>query len=136
MAESQKRDERCRPSSQDHSIQLFTDALEQASTKEFVVRQGKKARHIPGCLNVMANLLSRSNQVQSSKWSLHPQVFKKICLKLFTPHVDLFATQQNHKLPLYVSPVPDPNACDIDALNITGRASLPMLTLPWLSFTG
>ena len=25
-----------------------------------------KARHIPGCLNVMADLLSRSNQVQSS----------------------------------------------------------------------
>ena len=31
-----------------------------------------KARHIPGCLNVMADLLSRSNQVQSTEWSLHP----------------------------------------------------------------
>ena len=30
-----------------------------------------KARHIPGCLNVMADLLSRSNQVQSTEWSLH-----------------------------------------------------------------
>ena len=48
-----------------------------------------KARYIPGCLNVMADLLSRSNQVQSTKWSLHPQVFKQICLKWFTPHVDL-----------------------------------------------
>ena len=28
-----------------------------------------KARHIPGCLNVMADL-SRSNQVQSTEWSL------------------------------------------------------------------
>ena len=36
-----------------------------------------KARHIPGCLNVMADLLSRSNQVQSTEWSLHPQVFKQ-----------------------------------------------------------
>ena len=77
-----------------------------------------KARHIPGCLNVMANLLSRSNQVQSTEWSLHPQVFHQICQKWFTPHVDLFATHQNHKLPLYVSPIPDPNAWDIDALNI------------------
>ena len=77
-----------------------------------------KARHIPGCLNVMADLLSRSNQVQSTEWSLHPQVFKQICQKLFTPHVDLFATHLNHKLPLYVSPVPDPNAWDIDAQNI------------------
>ena len=37
-----------------------------------------KARHIPGCLNVMADLLSRSNQVQSTEWSLHPQVSKKV----------------------------------------------------------
>ena len=37
-----------------------------------------KARHIPGCLNVMADHLSRSNQVQSTQWSLHPQVFKQI----------------------------------------------------------
>ena len=77
-----------------------------------------RARHIPGCLNVMADLLSRSNQVQSTEWSLHPQVFKQICQKWFTPHVDLFATHLNHKLPLYISPVPDPKAWDIDALNI------------------
>ena len=77
-----------------------------------------KARHIPGCLNVMADLLSRSNQVQSTEWSLHPQVFKEICRKWFTPHVDLFATHLNHKLPLYVSPIPDPRAWNIDALNI------------------
>ena len=77
-----------------------------------------KARHIPGCLNVMADLLSRSNLEQSTEWSLHPQVFKQICQKWFTPHVDLFATHLNHKLPLYVSPIPDPRAWDIDALNI------------------
>ena len=53
-----------------------------------------KARHIPGCLNVMADLLSRSNQVQSTEWSLHPQVFKQICLKWFTPHVDLSSEPQ------------------------------------------
>ena len=77
-----------------------------------------KARHIPGCLNVMADLLSRSNQVQSTEWSLQPQVIKQISRKRFTPYVDLFATHLNHKLPLYVSPVPDPGAWDIDALNI------------------
>ena len=31
-----------------------------------------KARHISGCLNVMADLLSKSSQVQSTEWSLHP----------------------------------------------------------------
>ena len=77
-----------------------------------------KARHIPGCLSMMADLLSRSNQVQSTEWSLHLQVFKQVCQKWFTPHVDLCATHLNHKLPLYVSPVPDRNAWDIDALNI------------------
>ena len=30
-----------------------------------------KARHIPGCLIVIDDLLSRSNQVQSTEWSLH-----------------------------------------------------------------
>ena len=93
-----------------------------------------KARHIPGCLNVMANLLSRSNQVQSTEWSLHPQVFKQTCLKWFTPHVDLFATRLNHKVPLYISPVPDQNAWVIDALNInwsglTAYAYPPMTLL-------
>ena len=66
-----------------------------------------KARHIPGCLNVMADLLSRSNQVQSTEWSLHPQVFKQICQRWFTPNVDLFTTHLNLKLPLYVSTIPD-----------------------------
>ena len=74
--------------------------------------------HIPGCLNVMADLLSRLIHVQSTEYSLHPQVFKQICLKWFTPHVGLFATHLNHKLPLYISPVPDQHAWDIDALNI------------------
>ena len=36
-----------------------------------------KARHILGCLNVIANLLSRSNQVQSTEWSLHLQGFNR-----------------------------------------------------------
>ena len=35
-----------------------------------------KARHIPGYLNVITDLLSRLNQVQSTEWSLHPQVFR------------------------------------------------------------
>ena len=75
-----------------------------------------KAIHISGCLNVMTNLLSRSNQVQSTEWSLHPQVFKQICQMWFSPPVDLFTTRLNHKIPLYVFPIPDQNVWD--ALNI------------------
>ena len=33
--------------------------------------------------------------------------------------VDLFATRLNHKLPMYVSPVPDSQAWETDALNIS-----------------
>ena len=43
------------------------------------------------------------NQVHPTEWSLHPQIFKQICQKWFTPHVDLFATRLNHRLPMYVS---------------------------------
>ena len=48
--------------------------------------------------------------------------------------LDLFATHLNHKLSLYVSPVPDPNAWDIDDLNInwlglTAYAYLPTALL-------
>ena len=39
-------------------------------------------------------------------------------VKGFIPHVDLFATHLNHQIPLFVSPVPDEHAWDIDALNI------------------
>ena len=56
-------------------------------------------------------------------------MFKQIHLKWFTPHVDLFASRLNHKLPLYVSPVPDQNAWDIDALNINW-SGLTALCLP------
>ena len=67
--------------------------------------------------------------VQSTERSLHPQVFKQICEKWFTPHVDLFATHLNHKLPLYMSPVPDQNAWDIDTLNINWMGLSLLLTL-------
>ena len=92
------------------------------------------ARHTLGHLNVKADLLSRSNQVQSTEWSLHLQVFKQICQKWFTPHVDLFATRLNYKVPLYVFPVPNQSAWDIDALNInlsglTAYAYPPMALL-------
>ena len=58
-------------------------------------------RHIAGCLNVVAHSLSRSTQIQSTEWSLHPHLSR-----WFTPYVDFFAPWLNHKVMLYVSPVP------------------------------
>ena len=77
-----------------------------------------RARHVPGSLNVIADGLSRRNQIQSTEWSLSPQIFKQISKLWESPQVDLFATSLNKKLPTYVSPIPDPQAWAVDALNI------------------
>ena len=83
----------------------------------------------------MADLLSRLNKVQSTVWSLHLSAGVLTDLsKWFTPHVNLFATRLNHKVPLYVSQILDQNAWDIDALNInwlglTAYACSPMSLL-------
>ncbi len=76
-----------------------------------------QARHIPGKLNVLADSLSRKNQILPTEWSLHPTVFSKICSVFGVPQYDLFATRWNHKLPQFVSPVPDPLASAVDALS-------------------
>ena len=39
-------------------------------------------------------------------------------VKWFTPHVDLFVSHLNNKIPLFLSPVTDQHAWDIDAQNI------------------
>ena len=77
-----------------------------------------KARHIPGWLNKVANKLSRLGQTIQTEWSLLPEVFQAICSKWHRPQIDLFATRFNNKLPLFVSPVPDPLAWGVDALSL------------------
>ena len=79
-----------------------------------------KAWHIPGHLNVIADKLSRLGQTIQTEWSLLPEVFQQICNQWHRPQIDLFATRFNHKLPQFVSPVPDSLAVAVDAL-----------TLPW-----
>ena len=68
---------------------------------------------------MIADKLSRHNQVIETQWSLSPQVFNLLCSTWKRPHVDLFATQFNHKLPTFVSPVPDPTAWAVDALSLS-----------------
>ena len=58
-----------------------------------------RARHVPGSLRVIADGLSRRNQIQSTEWSLSPQIFKQISKLWESPQVDLFATSLNEKLP-------------------------------------
>ena len=69
-----------------------------------------EARYLPGQSNVLADFLSRRNQVLGAEWSLLPQVAKKIIRTWGSPKIDLFATHLNAKLPLYCSLILDPQA--------------------------
>ena len=75
------------------------------------------ARHIPGCLNMIADHLSRPNQPIPTEWSLHPEIVKRIFRVWGTPEVDMFATLSNSHLPRFMSPVPEPRALAVDALS-------------------
>ena len=62
-------------------------------------------RHLPGHLNVLADQLSRKNQILTTEWSLHQTVADKVFLHWGKPTVDLFALKCNSKLAIYMSPV-------------------------------
>ena len=68
------------------------------------------AKHIPGKLNVLADSLSRSHMILHTEWTLDSAVLAPVWDAWFCPLVDLFATRFSHKLPTFVSPVPDPAA--------------------------
>ena len=74
-----------------------------------------EARYLPGQSNVLADLLSRRNQILGAEWSLHLQVARDLLRKWGSPTLDLFATHTNAKLPLYCSLIPDPQALFEDA---------------------
>ena len=76
------------------------------------------ARHILGHLNSIADKLSRHKQVIQTEWSLLQEVFDLLCRRWHKPDVDLFATRFSHKLPRFVSPVPDKLAWKAGALSL------------------
>ena len=89
------------------------------------------ARHIPGNLNVQADALSRQNQVVSTEWSLLPEVLDPVWEKWGRPEVDLFATNLNNVLPIYVSPMPDPRAWKVNALTFSWNGFYSYAFPPW-----
>ena len=76
------------------------------------------ARYLPGKLNVLADALSRSHLVLPTEWTLAHEVLRPIWKLWGRPHLDLFATRFSKRLPIYVSPVLDPEAWAVDALSI------------------
>ena len=70
---------------------------------------------IMGKHNVLADALSRPNQIQGSEWTLKLEVFQEL-RKRWPVSIDLFATSLNHRCSLYFSPFHDRNALGTDAL--------------------
>ena len=76
------------------------------------------AKHIPGRFNILADRMSRVDKPISTEWSLNQEIANKIFQIMDFPSKDLFATSLNHRLPFYVSPIPDQKALSIDALTM------------------
>ena len=72
------------------------------------------SQFIRGRNNVLADSLSRPNQIHGSKWTLKQEIFLDL-RKRRPVMVDLFATLLNHQCSLYFSPFCDPNALGRDA---------------------
>ena len=94
--------------------------------------KSKTCTWIPKC---DSRLPITKGQGQTNRVVLHQQIFNQISRVWHTPMVDLFATQLNFKLPIYVSPVPDRKAWKVDALNICwegldGYVFSPVAILP------
>ena len=94
-----------------------------------------QARHIPGCLNMIADHLSRLNQPISTEWSLHPEIVERIFHFWGRPEVDMLATVSNSHLPQFMSPIPEPRALAVDALSQDwqGRAMYMFPLFPLLN---
>ena len=75
-------------------------------------------KHIPGRFNTLADWMSGVDKPISTEWSLNQEIANKVFQIMDFPSIDLFATRLNHRLPFYVSPIPDQKALSIDALSM------------------
>ena len=73
------------------------------------------AFHIAGVRNVVADSLSRTRPLES-EWCLDERSFRFILNLVPDLEVDLFATAENYRLPVYVSPNVDPQAVATNAM--------------------
>ena len=109
------------------------------------------ARYLPGQSSVLADILSRRDQVIGTEWSLHPQVARDLLHRWGSPWINLFMTSLSAKLSLHCSIVPDPQAVFEDAFHhlwddldvyafppfpLVGRVVAQVREIPNLSMTG
>ncbi|XP_076137379.1 uncharacterized protein LOC143119644 [Alosa pseudoharengus] len=74
-----------------------------------------KATHVPGVLNLGADLLSRGNP-RYGDWKLHSDVVAQIWLRTSRAKVDLFASEENAQCPMFFSLRDQKAPLGIDAL--------------------
>ncbi|KAI2666499.1 ORF V: Enzymatic polyprotein [Labeo rohita] len=90
-----------------------------------------RAVHVPGHLNMGADILSRQRP-RPREWMLHPEVVKQIWRVFGQAQVDLFATQENAQCPHWYSLThPAPLGLDAMVQNVA-KASSPR-TGVWFS---
>jgi hypothetical protein len=93
-----------------------------------------KAQFIPGVENIQADRLSR--QLASPlEWSLKQSIVQTVFAFMGRPNIDLFASQENHQLPVYCSHLPESQAYCTDSLsmkwtNLFGYAFPPLCLIP------
>ena len=100
-----------------HSPNLFIEVwriLHWCLEYDIVIR----VRHIPAKFNILTDGLLRLDRPLKTEWALDQLVVNAIFRMLNYPNVDLFVTRFNHKLPWYVSPVPDNHALTTDTLSV------------------
>ena len=76
-----------------------------------------KVVQVKGTSNVLADTLSRVRPT-ATEWELDINSFQWILSLSARPHVHLFATMDNHKLPMYISPILNKMAIGMDTLRI------------------
>ena len=86
-----------------------------------------RVKHIPGERNALADLLSRMNRVVHTEWTLLQSVVDALGITWDKPNLDLFATRLNNTFAVFVSPMADPLAVEVDAMSISWKGKYPFL---------
>ena len=122
----------CRQNSSGSSRQYYSSSLHKQGRRNevgptmenldlvFPATSDSKSSTHPRPFKCDSRQATQAGSDHPTEWSLLPEVFQQICNQWHLPQIDLFATRFNHKLPQFVSPVPDSLAVAVDAL-----------TLPW-----
>lgn len=80
-----------------------------------------ETKFVPGKLNVLADQLSRQKQILNTEWTICHQGLHQIWNLWGKPMIDLFATKYSKRLPIYVSPMRDPQALSTDAFQMSWK---------------